>query len=204
MVKIKEKEQGYSQWQEVVAFPKPQQNWRLSSKREERKFYDARKVLPPSSTFVETSVPVRSLGRYTRPLLESSSVQPHQERVFWFFDTQKPKSGPNLRNNLIEAARDIYTTQMPLVSGQAQEQVLLTERYALLEFEYTGTLSNAQAERLHEIEAQLDQLEDRDLVEQEADRRLAQTSDKLDEILLLLRSLPRKTLTKEDAKDMIL
>lgn len=202
MEMIKERERP--QWQEVLMFSKRRQDWKLPSKRNEQKFYGIPEILLSPSMTADKPASMRRSDRHTRLRLENPIVHPQKGATSWFFDIQKPKSVPNLRNDLIEAARDIYTTEMPLVSGQSQERVLLTERYALLEFEYTGTLSNAQAERLHEIEAQLDQLEDRDPVEQEADRRLAQTSDKLDEILSLLRSLPRKTSTKKDAEDMIL
>jgi hypothetical protein len=88
---------------------------------------------------------------------------------------------------------------MPLAFSQDQERVLLAERYALLELRYSAPLSDAQVARLHWIEEKLDELDDQDPVEQEADRRLAQTSNKLDEILSLLRSLPRKSSIPEDA-----
>jgi len=104
-----------------------------------------------------------------------------------------------------EAAHKVLTANLPPVpdrrldTGWEQERRLLEERDALLDREDAGMLSDAQATRLRAVEAQLDQLEDQDPVEQEADRRLAQTGDKLDEILALLRSLPRKEAEERDA-----
>lgn len=94
--------------------------------------------------------------------------------------------------NLIEAAHQTLAAGLPYVTNGSQERLLLLEeRATLLDCEFAGTLSNAQAARLHQVEVLLDQIEDQDPVEREADRRLAQTGDKLDEILTLLRSLPR-------------
>lgn len=96
--------------------------------------------------------------------------------------------------NLIEAAHQTLAAGLPYVTNGSQERLLLLEeRATLLDCEFAGTLSNAQAARLHQVEVLLDQIEDQDPVEREADRRLAQTGDKLDEILTLLRSLPRRT-----------
>ena len=97
-----------------------------------------------------------------------------------------------------EAARKVLTANLPPVTNlppaadRERERQLLAERDALLDAEDAGTLSDAQAARLRGVEAELDRLEDQDPVEQEADRRQARTGDHLDEILALLRSLPRK------------
>ena len=80
----------------------------------------------------------------------------------------------------------------------AQQQELLNERYALLDLEYSAPLSEAQTARLCLLEARLNELDDQDPVEQEADRRLAQTSKELDDILAYLRSLPRKKPSEAD------
>ncbi len=94
--------------------------------------------------------------------------------------------------NPTEAARKVLTANLPWITDLERERGLLEERAALLDQEDAGTLSPSQSARLRGIEAELDQLEDQDPIEQEADRRLAHTSNKLDEILALLRSLPRK------------
>jgi len=96
--------------------------------------------------------------------------------------------------DLAETARMVLTSGLLPVTDR--EGLLLAERGALLDRAGAGTLSGAQATRLRQIEAQLDRLEDQDPVEQEADRRLARTGDKLDEVLALLRGLPRR-----DAED---
>ncbi len=96
-----------------------------------------------------------------------------------------------------EAARRFLAEHLPPVTDRERERRLLEERSALLDGEDAGTLSDAQAARLRQVEADLDRLEDQNPIDQEADRRLAQTGDKLDEILALLRSLPRKD-SKED------
>ena len=79
-----------------------------------------------------------------------------------------------------------------LTQDRAREMRLAEECQALRAQEDDQTLSGAQAARLRQVEAELDLLEGVDPVEQEADRRLQETGDKLDEILVLLRSLPRK------------
>ena len=95
-----------------------------------------------------------------------------------------------------EAARRFLAEHLPPVpapvTGHEQERQLLAERSALLDCADAGTITDAQIARLRQVEADLDRLEDQDPAEQEADRRLAQTGDKLDEILALLRSLPRR------------
>ncbi len=103
--------------------------------------------------------------------------------------------------NPTEAARKVLTANLPPIMDRERERLLLEERAALLDREDAGTLSDTQAARLHQVEAQLDQLEDQDPVEQEADRRLARTGDKLDEILALLRSLPRKDSEEKDSEE---
>ena len=67
----------------------------------------------------------------------------------------------------------------------------MEEYHGLIDREEGGSLSAAQTARLRQVEAELDFLEAQNPVEQD-DRRLGETSDKLDEILALLRSLPRK------------
>ena len=91
-----------------------------------------------------------------------------------------------------EAARKLLTASRPAISGRERQARLLEERHLLLDRE-EGFLSPAQAARLRQVEAQLDFLEDQDPVEQNADRRLQETGDKLDEILSLLHSLPRNS-----------
>ncbi len=76
--------------------------------------------------------------------------------------------------------------------NRAREIRLVEEYHALRDQEDGGTLSGTQAARLRQVEAELDLLEDQDPTEQEADRRLQATGDQLDEILMLLRNLPRK------------
>ncbi len=95
--------------------------------------------------------------------------------------------------NRAEAARRVLTANLPpMVSGRERETQLVQEYQALRDQAGDGTLSGAQAARLRQVEAELDFLEDQDPVEQEADRRLQETGDKLDEVLALLRGLPRK------------
>ena len=103
--------------------------------------------------------------------------------------------------NRTEAAHRVLTANLPPMGAlaltphaldRARETRLVEEYQALRDGEDAGTLSGAQAARLRQVEAELDHLEDQDPIEQEADRRLQETGDKLDEILALLRSLPRK------------
>ena len=91
-----------------------------------------------------------------------------------------------------EAARKLLTANLAPIRGREREARLVEEYHGLLDLEDNGSLSAAQTARLRQVEAELDFLEAQNPVEQEADRRLAETSDKLDEILALLRSLPRK------------
>ncbi len=91
-----------------------------------------------------------------------------------------------------EVARKLLTANLPPIMGRERETRLVEEYHSLLDREEDGSLSAAQAARLHQVEAELDFLEAQNPVEQDADRRLGETSDKLDEILALLRSLPRK------------
>jgi len=100
-----------------------------------------------------------------------------------------------------EAAHRVLTANLPpmaaLVSplsvpDRARETRLVEEYQSLRDQENDGTFSTAQAARLRQVEAELDHLEDQDPIEREADRRLQETGDKLDEILVLLRNLPRK------------
>ena len=92
--------------------------------------------------------------------------------------------------DLTEAIHKTLAQGLPFVTAWSQQRSLLEERSILLDYKFAGTLSEAQAARLSHIKNLLDALEDQNPVEQEADRRLAQTGDKLGEILALLRSLP--------------
>lgn len=92
--------------------------------------------------------------------------------------------------DLTEAIHKTLAQGLPVVTAWSQQRSLLEERSILLDYKFAGTLSEAQAARLSHIKNLLDALEDQNPVEQEADRRLAQTGDKLGEILALLRSLP--------------
>lgn len=103
--------------------------------------------------------------------------------------------------NRTEAARRVLTANLPPMETslppspilrRTREAQLVEEYHALRDQEDGGTLSGAQEAQLRQVEAELDLLEDQDPIEQEADRRLQETGDKLDEILTLLRSLPRK------------
>ena len=100
-----------------------------------------------------------------------------------------------------EAAHRVLTANLPpmaalvpplSVPDRARETRLVEEYQSLRDQENDGTFSTAQAARLRQVEAELDHLEDQDPIEREADRRLQETGDKLDEILVLLRNLPRK------------
>lgn len=95
-----------------------------------------------------------------------------------------------------EAAHRLLTAQLPRVPLWEQEQGLVQEYQALTTQERQGQLTEAQLIRLREVTAALDELEAHDPVEQEADRRVKETGDKLDQ--MLLRSLPRKT-AEQDA-----
>jgi hypothetical protein len=186
------KERERPQWREVSMFPKRRQDWRLSSKRRERRPHGTQNISLTLSMRAEKSASMQGANRSTSPRSENSVVHPHQGRASWLLDARKPKPNLGLRHTLTEAVRETSTTEWSFTSSQQQERVLLAERSALLDLENADTISDAQATRLRQVEAQLDRLEDQDPVEQEADRRLAQTGDKLDEILSLLRSLPRK------------
>ena len=104
--------------------------------------------------------------------------------------------------NPAEAARQVLTANLPPVMDWERERLLLEERGVLLDGEDAGALTDAQTARLRWVEAELDRLEYQDAVEQEADRRLARTGDKLDEILALLRSLPRKGSDEKNLEDV--
>lgn len=91
-----------------------------------------------------------------------------------------------------EAAHRLLSAQLPRVPLREQQQALVQEYQTLTTFERQGQLSQNQANRLHEVTTALDTLEALDPVAQEADRRLQETGDKLDEMLALLRSLPRR------------
>jgi hypothetical protein len=103
--------------------------------------------------------------------------------------------------NRTEAAYRVLTENLPSMvaltpSAPTQNYVhqtrLVEEYHALLDQEDRGALSAAQIIRLRQVQEELDRLEDQDPIEQAADRRLQETGDKLDEILALLRSLPKK------------
>ena len=193
------KERERPQGQEVPTLPKRRQDWRLPSKREEQKFHGTEKILLSPSMTAEKPASMRSSNRHTRLRSKNPIVHPQKSRTSWLLDARKPKPDLGLRSTLTEVVRETFTTGWSFPASQRQERVLLAERYALLELRYSAPLSDAQVARLHWIEEKLDELDDQDPVEQEADRRLAQTSDKLDEILSLLRSLPRKSSIQEDA-----
>ena len=100
-----------------------------------------------------------------------------------------------------EAAHRVLTANLPPMAAlapplsapdRARETRLVEEYQALRGQEDDRTFSSAQTARLRQVEAELDHLEGQDPIEQEADRRLQETGDKLDEILVLLRNLPRK------------
>ena len=91
-----------------------------------------------------------------------------------------------------EAAHRLLAAHLPAAPRREREQALVQEYQALTAQERQGRLSAAQAAHRQEIEAALDELERQDPKEQEADERLRETGDKLDEMLTLLRSLPRK------------
>ena len=91
-----------------------------------------------------------------------------------------------------EAAHRLLSAQLPRAPlREHQQQALVQEYQGLTTLERQGQLSQNQTSRLHEVVTALDRLEALDPVEQEADRRLQETGDKLDEMLALLRSLPR-------------
>ena len=90
-----------------------------------------------------------------------------------------------------EAAHRLLTAQLPRPQWEP-EQALMQEYRALTTQERQGELTDAHSDRLREVTAALDELEAQDPVEQEADRRVKETSDKLDQMLRLLQSLPRK------------
>lgn len=98
-----------------------------------------------------------------------------------------------------EAAHRLLSAHLPRVPRWEQEQAWVQEYQALTAQERRGQITSTQVKRLREVAAALDELEAQDPVEQEADRRVEETGDKLDEMLALLRSLPRKT--AEQAKD---
>lgn len=91
-----------------------------------------------------------------------------------------------------EAAHRLLTAHLPQVPDREQEEAWVQEYQALAAQESHGQLSAAQAYRLREVTAALDALEAQDPAAQEADRRTQETGDKLDEMLTLLRNLPRK------------
>ena len=75
-----------------------------------------------------------------------------------------------------EAAHRLLTAQLPRVPRWGQEQGLVQEYQALTTQERQGQLTEAQFVRLREVTAALDELEAHDPVEQEADRRVKETS----------------------------
>ena len=97
-----------------------------------------------------------------------------------------------------EAAHRLLTAHLPRPMRE-QEQAWVQEYQALAAQERRGQLSAAQAHRLREVTAALDELEEHDSMEQEAERRTQEISGKLDQMLALLRSLPRRD--DEENKD---
>ena len=197
MATVKEKQRVQFQWQEAPARPKLRRTWNSTIPKHPR---DQEPSLRPSD---KSKKPLLNKGsHFSEAFSEFSSnvaLHPHQRRASWLLDARKPNLRP--RNTLIEAVREDFVTGWSSSSSQQQERVLLAERYALLELGYSANLSDAQVARLRWLEAKLDQLDDQDPVEQEADRRLTQTSDKLDEILSLLRGLPRKSPKQSEVEE---
>ena len=195
MATVKEKQRVPFQRQEAGILPKLRRTWNSTISKHPRD------QEPPLRPFDKSKKPsLNKESHFSEAFSEFSSnvaLHPHQSRASWLLDARKSNLRP--RNTLIEAVRGDFVIGWSSSSSQQQERVLLDERYALLELRYSAPLSDAQAARLHWIEEKLDELDDQDPVEQEADRRLAQTSNKLDEILSLLRSLPRKSSIPEDA-----
>ena len=101
----------------------------------------------------------------------------------------------------MEAAHRLLTAQLPRVPRWEQEQGLVQEYQALTTQERQGQLSATQAYRLREVMAALDRLEAQDPAEQEMDRRTQEVSSKLDEMLALLRSLPRRDAEENKAEE---
>ena len=91
-----------------------------------------------------------------------------------------------------EAAHRLLTAHLPRVPVWEQEQAWVQEYQGLAAQERRGQLSDAQAHRLREVMAALDGLEAQDPAEQDADRRAQEISGKLDQMLALLQSLPRR------------
>ena len=94
-----------------------------------------------------------------------------------------------------EAARKLLTGLLPPVSfGQEnlRERQLIEEYHRLVRLGRQEPLSETHREQLRQVEEELHTLEAQDEREQAIDRRLQATGDKLDEILSLLRNLPKK------------
>lgn len=189
--------QQRTEWKEVFLFPKRRLDWQPSDRKRRQDFYNTQKGSRRSSA-LDNNLSSIIRSSYSKLPSKKPNTELHQRRVFWLLSTQKPKSHLLMTHAFMDARDSIIARRLALLIQQ-QERVWLDERYALLELRYSAPLSDAKVARLRWIEEKLDELDDQDPVEQEADRRLVQTSNKLDEILSLLRSLPRKSSIQEDA-----
>lgn len=219
MATTKEKELWHSQWREARPSGKPQRKWTLSSGAAppkslalEHPLEIGKKPFPKNGYFPVTSANKDKHRREARAQALSqlaSRVRTHRRHnspdKAALLDALSASRRSRSTSKPVppEDARKAFTAKQPLVTGRERERRLLEERHALLDCEDTGALSDAQAARLRQVAAQLDRLEDQDPVEQEADRRLARTGDKLDEILTLLRSLPRKGSENKDSENKV-
>ena len=75
--------------------------------------------------------------------------------------------------------------------GREREARLVSEYHGLTNSECRGRLSASEAQRLRQVEAELDEIEARDPLAQAMDRRLQETGSQLTEILELLRAMPK-------------
>lgn len=183
---IKERRQVQFQWQEAPARPGLRKTWSSTIPKNPRvQEPSLRPSTKSKKSFLNGGI------HFSEAFSSNVALHPHQEKSFWAFDVQKLKPHTRMKDILPHTVLNTTRTDLP-TKHRKQKQLLLEKRGALLDLEDAGTLSLAQAIHLRHIEQQLDWLEDQDPVEQEADRRLAQTGDKLDEILSLLRNLPRK------------
>lgn len=189
MAMVKEREQIQTQLQRQVRSA-PSRQWerwnKPSANNSNNRSHSQKTLLQPST---QTSKPAYKRSYQDFVLTKAHDYQKASRFSGTFSSTSRPFPYP-----IFDIGQFILpATLKPAIGLRKQERLLLAERSDLLNYEFAETLSDAQAARLHQVETLLDRIEDQDPVEREADRRLAQTGDKLDEILALLRSLPRRT-----------
>ena len=105
-----------------------------------------------------------------------------------------PEVETRLRRKAARTGEDADTLAGALLldalSDETSDEELRGEYRQLVALELNGTLSQAQANRLHRVTEELDDLDVRSPAAQEMSLRLDETGRKLDEMLTILRGFP--------------